>query len=229
MALPFAGFPDGRLAATVVPSVFFAEAMASIDDLDELKLILHLFWRMGQRHPAPKYIQRSDLLADRVVRGGLSSSGEASVTGALDRLVGDRLILRRTVERAGQNDEWYFLNTQSGRRAVADLEAGTLEVGLVAQPEEPLRADLRSSIFHLYEQNVGLLTPLVVDELTMAEREYPGEWIEEAFREAVRRNRRSWSYVSRILQRWSVEGKGDSAVGGRASRSSGSSPDRAST
>ena len=79
----------------------------------------------------------------------------------------------------------------TGRRAVADLEAGTLERGVVSRPEEPLHVDRRSSIFLLYEQNIGLLSPLIVEELTNAEREYPSEWIDEAFREAVRRNRRS--------------------------------------
>ena len=228
MAVPFAGFPDGSLAATIVPSVFFAEAMASIDDLAELKLILYLFWRIGQKRPAPKFLRRADLEADSVIRGGLSLGGDAILSAALDRLVADRLILRRTVEQAGRSNEWYFLNTQAGRRAVADLEAGRLDVGLVARPEEPLRTDRRSSIFHLYEQNVGLLTPLIVDELTAAEREYPGDWIEEAFREAARRNRRSWAYVNRILQRWSVEGKGDQATGGRAPRSGGSASGRGS-
>jgi DNA replication protein len=221
---PFAGFPDGSLAATVIPSVFFAEALGSISDLSELKLILYLFWRIGQQRPAPRYLRRADLEADGVIRAGLGSGGNATLLAALDRLVADRLLLRRAVEQRGLLDDWYFLNTSTGRRAVADLEAGTLERGVVSQPEEPLHVDRRSSIFLLYEQNIGLLSPLIVEELTNAEREYPSEWIDEAFREAVRRNRRSWAYVSRILQRWSVEGKGDSPPGRRASGPGGSFP-----
>src|SRR5439155_26214621 len=100
------------------------------------------------------------------------------------------------------------------------LEPGTAERGVVAIREEPLRPDRRSSIFHLYEQNVGMVTPLIVDELTAAEREYPGEWVEEAFREAVRYNRMSWSYVQGILRRRAVEGKGDNSTRRRTARSS---------
>ena len=62
----------------------------------------------------------------------------------------------------------------------------------------------------LYEQNIGMLTPMIADELRDAERHYPAEWIADAFREAVELNKRSWRYVVRILERWRVEGRKDS-------------------
>jgi DNA replication protein len=220
VAMSFSGFPDGPLAATVVPSLFISEAIRSIDNLAELKLMLYLCWRFNQGRPAPRCLKRSNLDADSVIRDGLLSASNGTLSTALDRLVADGLILRRAVQTADAREEYYFLNTSTGRRAVSYLEAGKLDPGVVALPEESLRPDRRSSIFHLYEQNVGMLTPLIVDELTSAEHDYPGVWIEEAFREAVRHNRRSWSYVQRILQRWAVEGKGDNATGGRSARSS---------
>src|SRR5206468_2494137 len=39
----------------------------------------------------------------------------------------------------------------------------------------------RPNIFVLYEQNIGLLSPLLADELKDAADQYPGEWIEAAF------------------------------------------------
>jgi DnaD/phage-associated family protein len=65
----------------------------------------------------------------------------------------------------------------------------------------------RPNIFILYEQNIGLLQPIIAEELEEAERTYPQEWIEEAFRIAVERNVRNWKYVRRILERWATEGK----------------------
>jgi DNA replication protein len=59
----------------------------------------------------------------------------------------------------------------------------------------------------LYEQNIGPLTPLLAEELMDAERTYPASWLEDAFREAVELNKRSWRYVQRILERWAAEGK----------------------
>ena len=66
-------------------------------------------------------------------------------------------------------------------------------------------------IFTLYEQNIGLLTPMIADELKAAEQTYPQEWLREAFKEAVDLNKRSWRYIQAILERWSAEGKSSGA------------------
>lgn len=71
----------------------------------------------------------------------------------------------------------------------------------------------RLDVLALYEQNIGMLTPLIADELRQAQENYPAAWIEEAFRQAASRNRRSWKYVRAVLERWRVEGKGASAPG----------------
>jgi DnaD/phage-associated family protein len=63
------------------------------------------------------------------------------------------------------------------------------------------------NIFDLYEQNIGMITPIIAEELKEAERLYPPQWIEEAFKEAVTLNKRSWKYIARILERWASEGK----------------------
>ena len=67
------------------------------------------------------------------------------------------------------------------------------------------------SIFTIYEQNIGILTPMIVDELKEAAKLYPSPWIDEAFKEAVRMNKRSWKYIARILERWSSEGRDSGA------------------
>ncbi|TMC15624.1 MAG: DnaD domain protein [Chloroflexi bacterium] len=65
----------------------------------------------------------------------------------------------------------------------------------------------RPNIFVLYEQNIGLLSPLIADELKDAADHYPAEWVEAAFREAVENNKRKWSYIRAILRRWETEGR----------------------
>jgi DnaD/phage-associated family protein len=67
----------------------------------------------------------------------------------------------------------------------------------------------RESIFTLYEQNIGMITPMIAEELKEAEKVYPEQWIKQAFEEAVVLNKRSWRYISRILERWAGEGKED--------------------
>ena len=64
----------------------------------------------------------------------------------------------------------------------------------------------RPTVFRIYEQNIGPLTPLIADQLIKALETYPVGWIESALEEAVAYNRRSWRYVSRILENWTVDG-----------------------
>ncbi|HET6314621.1 MAG TPA: DnaD domain protein [Chloroflexia bacterium] len=77
----------------------------------------------------------------------------------------------------------------------------------------------RPTIFALYEQNIGLLTPLLAEKLQDAEGRYPLEWIEAAFEEAVTNNKRNWRYIERILERWAVEGMNSGKDRGPAERS----------
>jgi DnaD/phage-associated family protein len=137
-----------------------------------------------------------------------------------------QLLVREEVGDDGANVEtrWFLLNTKENRAWVAALANGEVDVAatpLVSeQPEEPGPRNLapetrhpfqviveRPSIFALYEQNIGLLTPILAEQLQDAERRYPVEWIELAFSEAVSNNKRSWRYIERILERWAAEGK----------------------
>jgi DnaD/phage-associated family protein len=63
------------------------------------------------------------------------------------------------------------------------------------------------NIFVLYEQNIGLLSPLIAEDLKDAADQYPADWIEAAFREAVQHNKRKWTYIRAILRRWETEGR----------------------
>jgi DNA replication protein len=64
-------------------------------------------------------------------------------------------------------------------------------------------------IFIAYEENIGLLTPMIADELKDAERTYPADWIRDAIREAALHNKRNIRYITKILETWSAEGRSD--------------------
>src|SRR5207249_7916281 len=114
--------------------------------------------------------------------------------------------------RSEAGDEACSIRRTSGNlRLIRKIEAGAASLGRLdpvryAGPPPPLP---RPGIYELYEQNIGLLTPLIAEELREAERRYPSEWIEDAFREAVAYNRRNWRYVERILDNWATRGRGD--------------------
>lgn len=206
----FAGFPAGKLATTPVPNLFFSELLPLVDNLAELKVILHLFWLIGKKRGKLRYARLDELLRDRLLLAGLATpklSDEAVLSDALERAVARGALLHTTVERGGAAEEWYMINSANGREVLERLAAGELDLLADLGEDVQLQTE-RPTIFVLYEQNIGMLTPMIADELRDAERHFPAEWIADAFREAVKANKRSWRYVLRILERWRVEGRG---------------------
>jgi DNA replication protein len=206
----FAGFPAGKQPYTPVPNLFFSEVLPEVDHLGELKATLHIFWLLAQREGERRCVSGEELAADRRLLGGLAAPGlspQEALRDALERAVARGTLLRVMTGQEAARRDWYFVNSEKGRRAVDDLLAGKWTPAEAGQPVQ-LQAQ-RPNIFVLYEQNIGPLTPLLAEELMAAEDTYPASWIEDAFREAVELNKRSWRYVQRILERWAIEGKTD--------------------
>jgi len=215
----FSGFPAGKLKFTSVPNLFFSELLPAIDDLAELKVTLHILWLLSQKKGYPRYVSFTELSGDGVLLAGLKSLGQGageSLRGGLERAVARGTLLHVAVEQDGQRDDLYFMNTEQGRRAVEEIRGGQLKLGVTVLPAEPPLELERPNIFDLYEQNIGLLQPLIAEQLKDAEQTYPAEWIREAFQIAVEQNKRSWAYVRAILERWATEGK-DNGKGRRDS------------
>jgi len=63
-----------------------------------------------------------------------------------------------------------------------------------------------AKISHLYEDNIGRLTPLIAERLKDIVEEYPSGWFEEALKESVTSEHRNLKYISAILERWQSEG-----------------------
>ncbi len=209
----FPGFPAGKVRQTPLPDLFFSELLPQIDELAELKLTLHVFWRLYRQKGEPRYLDRAALEKDALLRDSLRVPGRSPkdvLYEALERATARGTLLTLRILLGGQERTWYFPNTDQGRRAIARLQAGTLRVEDVTIPPEvePQPAE-RPNIFTLYEQNIGTLQPLIAEELREAEETYPQIWIESAFRIAAQRNVRHWRYVRAILERWGSKGMHD--------------------
>ena len=212
----FSGFPDGKLAVTPLPNLFFSELAPLIDDLAELKLTCHLFWLAAHpRTAATGAARRRTYVTDRELRGdptlmrSLAALGEPEpvLAGALARATERGTLLRISVATVDPDGQvLYLLNTQTGRHECERLER-ELPPGESLSQSEPVDVITRPTIFSLYEQNIGLLTPMMAEMLKDAEREYAADWIEDAFRAAVKKNARNWSYIESILKRWQKEGR----------------------
>jgi len=205
----FAGFPSGELRVIPLPNVFFTQVLPHIDSLAELKATLHLWWLLHAERPNPRGVALEELLKDGLLLRGLK--GERRPAAELAREGIERALARGTflqVKRGDGGDTWLFANDEEGRRAAEGARSGERRPREAEVPTLPPEGE-RPNIFALYEQNVGLLQPLIADELREAEESYPAPWIEEAFRIAAERNVRNWRYIRAILERWKLEGKDD--------------------
>jgi len=204
----FSGFPSGRTGHTALPDLFFSELLPLVDNLAELKVTLHVFWLLYHKKSAPRYVTLQELQGDgTLLRSlqGLAKSPEDALQDGLQRSLARGTLLH--LRGASDGQHFYFVNSAQGRRVLAQAEAGELSLAEGAVQVEPVAPAERPNIFVLYEQNVGLLQPIIAEELQEAERTYPQAWIEEAFRIAVENNVRNWKYIRRILERWATEGK----------------------
>jgi len=202
----FSGFPPGKVGSVTLPEPVFTELIPLIDDLAELKLTLHVLWRLGRQRGKVRYLRRTDLVSDEGLLSSVSELGDTPtdvLSSALERALERGTLLEVEAAAWDTPEQLYFANTPRGRAAVDAIARGEW-------PDE-LESARRVNAFTLYEQNIGMLTPLIADELRQAEKEYPAEWIEDAFREAVSLNKRSWKYIRAILERWRVDGRGDEA------------------
>jgi DnaD/phage-associated family protein len=215
----FIGFPDGKWKPVKVPDFFFTDLLPQIDDLAELKLTLHALFLLNNQNEEMRYLRGDDLRSDSTLLAGLNLDSElrtplAALGDALERAVARNSLIRLDVEvrtLAGHAvwEDWYFLNTVKGRQAAALIRQGNVAgIAAIVADDVRLRVE-RPNVFVLYEQNIGLMTPLIADQLRDMEKSYPPEWVAEAFDIAVGANKRALRYILAILKRWETEGKTD--------------------
>jgi len=159
---------------------FFTQVVPKIQDLAELKIVLYAAYLILQKQERPYFVTYKELKAESC---WLSAElDEETLCQALNSAVEHGALLHSTSNINGMLEDVYSLTVDSHQPPAIN-------------------------IFALYEQNIGMITPIIAEELKEAEKLYPPQWIEEAFREAVTLNKRSWKYIARILERWASEGK----------------------
>jgi DNA replication protein len=208
----FNGFP-ARMEYIPVPNVFLNNLLPDITDLAELKLTLHLFRLLYFKKGFPQFITFNELANDAGLMSGIKekdNNPEETLHQALELAAKRKTILHITaIDR--NHEDIYLLNTEANREAAEQISDGQIHLlGLETKHISPeILVERQPNIFTLYEENIGLLTPMIAEELRDAEKTYPESWIKDAIKEAVNAGKRNWRYISAILERWETEGKGD--------------------
>jgi len=204
------GFPT-KMQFTPLPNFFFSNLLPQISDITELKTTLHILGALYHKKGYPRFITYRELLANKSLMSSFKEATEPSdkvLKSALEMATKRGTILHVVLDRDGMPEDIYLLNTESDRQIVTKIQNGELSLsGLKAKGQTYTELEEPPDIFTLYEQNIGMLTPMIAEELREAEKLYPLNWIKDAIKEAVALNKRSWRYIAAILERWSAEGK----------------------
>ena len=223
----FKGFP-AKMQFTPLPNLFFSTLLPQISNITELKLTLHIFEALYQKRGYPRFVTYRELLGNTSLMSSLRQAakppGEVLHT-ALEMATRRGTILHIVLDRDGVAEDFYFLNTEHDRQIVTKIQNGELHLpGTKAGGQTYVEPEEQPDIFTLYEENIGMLTPMIADELREAEKLYPVTWIKDAIKEAVNHGKRKWSYISAILERWSSEGRSNGTY--RRDSTQKTSPDK---
>lgn len=189
-----------------LPADFVMRALPQITSLLELKVTLHLFAMVVRQTSRPRRVSWDALVSDMTLAESLQAVAmHARVSDLLAEGLG-LAIKRGTIihvvraDAHGRAINWYLVHT-APNLAWAQRHDALLEPPTELKP--------MPTIVTVYEQHIGVVTPMVLAELQRAEAQYPATWVPDAIREAVLANVRSWRYIAKILARWSKDGRGD--------------------
>ena len=220
----FDGFPHGPFSSTQIPVPFFSQLLPLIDDLAELKVMLFCFWALPQKQGQFVYLRLQDFLKNEALMQGMAviesgRSGEAMLQRGIKKAVERNALLVADVNVSGTMETLYFVNTEKGRLAIEQINAGQWQPGDLENPVEILPD--RPNIYRIYEENIGPLSPITTDELKDMQNDYSLIWIEESIHIAVKENKRSLRYIAAILKRWKKEGKDSGEFTGKLPKKDG--------
>lgn len=206
---------SGRDRPVPIPRSFFERHLSRIRDLAALKLLLTLYRLTDELDPDAPFVAEEAIFADRELAGGIRFAGSnrdpiEDLRHAIDVLVAHDAVVRVCVED-GETESFWLMRKEPEHQQLLNSylrgeRAFPYHGPTAAHPRIVVE---RPNVFRLYEQNIGVITPLIADQLVEAIELYPDGWIEDAINEAVSLNRRNWRYIQRILQRWATEGRGD--------------------
>ena len=195
-----------------LPAALFGPLLERVTDVQTLRCALRAIFVLHRKQGRPSVVTARELAADPVL--GLGGD-EATAERELAALAAHGLLLRAPMDDGGAA---YCLDTPANRRTLsgtgARTDGGRSERDAVA----PLDGGVgeRPNVFRIYEENIGVITPMAAELLKDMEAEYPPEWIAEAFGQAVLANARNLRYIEAVLRRWRDDGRGDGTAGGRA-------------
>ncbi len=199
-----------------IPSSFFERVLPRIRDVAALKILLTMYRAVEHLDKDAPFVAEDEIFSDRTLNQGVRLAGSnreptEEIRRGIEILMAHDAIVRVCVEEGDDESFWLMPKEPENMQRLTAYVRGERPFPYRAgRSSAPTRVAVeRPNVFRLYEQNIGVLTPLIADQLMEAIELFPERWIEDAIGEAVSLNRRNWRYIQRILERWGTEGRGD--------------------
>ena len=205
-----------RDPAVPIPRSFYDRHLSRIRDLAALKVLLTIYRCVAELNSEAPFVAEDAIYADDQLLDGVRLAASSrqpidEIRHGIEVLVAHDAVVRICVEVGEEESFWLMPKEPENQRMLTSYVRGERAFPYqTAKTSATTRIAVeRPNVFRVYEQNIGVLTPLIADQLIEAIELYPDGWIEDSINEAVSLNRRNWRYIQRILQRWATEGRGD--------------------
>ena len=158
-----------------LPASFFSDLLPVIDDLAELKVTIFAQAALQQKEGDYRLLSIDEFAADKSLMRGLaviddSVPANKLLKSALEKAVARVTLLMAEIEIGGEARRYYTGADDVGRALQQRIQDGHWRPAADGEIE---LLPPRPSIYGLYEDNVGVLTPMIVDSLKDAEATYP--------------------------------------------------------
>lgn len=194
---------------TQVPNDFFI--MARDMDKAELKVVLYIIRETFGYHRETCEVSIRELAtgAGLTARNAYNGAEKAIARGLVEKTVSTT---RKTTWRAvvGEDTALYPLRQRTVSLRKSKPPVKEIKETIKENEDEGLYQSLKDvamkELSKAYQSEIGMLTPMIADELRDAIDTYPSKWVLDAIHEAAIQNKRGWKYILAILKRWKEQG-----------------------
>ena len=194
-----------------ISSGVLEKSIKNLNNINEIKIflrIIHLIYQKQNLNTETFELSFDEISNDPVTLKllGPNSLTKHQITKKLKEIC-DVLIMKD------------FINQKIYTNKVTGITKTVFHMETFEKTNDPVISENNpKNIFELYEDNVGMLNPMIVDELIQAENKFPFNWIVDAVKESATRNKRNWKYIHTILETWDREGKNNGRTLGNSEK-----------
>ena len=209
--MKFEGFPD-QSGFVSIPNILFSSILESLDNIATLKLAFRLTFLIQRESGKIRFITTNSLLTDPSLVLAIASPDintfEKVVRSSIHTCIELGIFLKTSVETDGRIEELIFLNSNHNKEIIRKINDGEIQMPKLPEASPVPEFSPRPNIFKIYEESIGILTPIIAERLKELEEEVPDTWLYDAIKEASMQNHMRLSYVEGILRRWRQDGRG---------------------